>query len=80
MSETLDPAHTFYSTDVAVLIDSYRYRRLGLFCFLFLLHPWQGATDREIKRQYRILSLKYHPDKEGGDPDMFMKIAKAHAA
>ncbi|PIK34673.1 putative translocation protein SEC63-like, partial [Apostichopus japonicus] len=40
----------------------------------------RGASDREIKRQYRILSLKYHPDKEGGDPDMFMRIAKAHAA
>lgn len=33
----------------------------------------------EIKKQYRVLSLKYHPDK-GGDEAMFMKIAKAYSA
>jgi translocation protein SEC63 len=33
----------------------------------------------EIKKQYRLLSLKYHPDK-GGDEVMFMRIAKAYAA
>lgn len=33
----------------------------------------------EIKKQYRLLSLKYHPDK-GGDEVMFMNIAKAYAA
>ncbi|KAH0622196.1 hypothetical protein JD844_024295 [Phrynosoma platyrhinos] len=39
----------------------------------------QGATLPEIKKQYRLLSLKYHPDK-GGDEVMFMRIAKAYAA
>uniref|UniRef100_A0A8C9C7M3 Translocation protein SEC63 homolog n=1 Tax=Phocoena sinus TaxID=42100 RepID=A0A8C9C7M3_PHOSS len=38
-----------------------------------------GATVAEIKKQYRLLSLKYHPDK-GGDEVMFMRIAKAYAA
>uniref|UniRef100_A0A8C5RST3 Translocation protein SEC63 homolog n=1 Tax=Laticauda laticaudata TaxID=8630 RepID=A0A8C5RST3_LATLA len=38
-----------------------------------------GATVSEIKKQYRLLSLKYHPDK-GGDEVMFMNIAKAYAA
>ncbi|KAK1338141.1 hypothetical protein QTO34_001251 [Cnephaeus nilssonii] len=38
-----------------------------------------GATVTEIKKQYRLLSLKYHPDK-GGDEVMFMRIAKAYAA
>ncbi|XP_060093810.1 translocation protein SEC63 homolog [Heteronotia binoei] len=38
-----------------------------------------GATVSEIKKQYRLLSLKYHPDK-GGDEVMFMRIAKAYAA
>ncbi|KAG8582407.1 hypothetical protein GDO81_008037 [Engystomops pustulosus] len=38
-----------------------------------------GATLTEIKKQYRLLSLKYHPDK-GGDDAMFMKIAKAYEA
>ncbi|XP_075718357.1 translocation protein SEC63 homolog isoform X1 [Rhinoderma darwinii] len=38
-----------------------------------------GATVSEIKKQYRLLSLKYHPDK-GGDDAIFMKIAKAYEA
>lgn len=40
----------------------------------------QGASTSEIKRQYRRLSKVYHPDKEGGDQEMFMKIAKAYEA
>jgi translocation protein SEC63 len=38
------------------------------------------ATTAEIKKQYRRLSKVYHPDKQGGDQDMFMKIAKAYEA
>uniref|UniRef100_A0A668TBP3 Translocation protein SEC63 homolog n=1 Tax=Oreochromis aureus TaxID=47969 RepID=A0A668TBP3_OREAU len=38
-----------------------------------------GASLSEIKKQYRVLSLKYHPDK-GGDEATFMRIAKAYAA
>uniref|UniRef100_A0A3P9P5D4 Translocation protein SEC63 homolog n=1 Tax=Poecilia reticulata TaxID=8081 RepID=A0A3P9P5D4_POERE len=38
-----------------------------------------GATVQAIKKQYHLLSLKYHPDK-GGDDVMFMRIAKAYAA
>ena len=34
----------------------------------------------EIKKQYRKLSKVFHPDKQGGDQDMFMKIAKAYEA
>ncbi|XP_033739797.1 translocation protein SEC63 homolog isoform X2 [Pecten maximus] len=40
----------------------------------------RGASDKEIKKAYRAMSLKYHPDKETGDPKKFMKIAKAYAA
>ncbi len=40
----------------------------------------QGASMGEIRKQYRKLSKVYHPDKEGGDQDMFMKIAKAYEA
>ena len=42
-----------------------------------------GATDKEIKKAYRQLSLRYHPDKNPGDKaaeEMFMKLAKAHDA
>lgn len=41
------------------------------------------ATTSEIKKSYRKLSLKYHPDKNPGDKiaeEMFMKIAKAYEA
>lgn len=50
-------------------------------CLLLLKQTFsfQGATVTEIKKQYRLLSLKYHPDK-GGDEVMFMRIAKAYAA
>ncbi|KAK3758267.1 hypothetical protein RRG08_036537 [Elysia crispata] len=40
----------------------------------------RGATDGEIKKAYRKLTLVYHPDKETGDPKKFMRIAKAYAA
>ncbi|MEE6462800.1 hypothetical protein FKM82_001704 [Ascaphus truei] len=43
-----------------------------------VLSLYLGATVSEIKKQYRLLSLKFHPDK-GGDEVMFMRIAKAYA-
>merc|ERR1719161_3449940 len=42
-----------------------------------------GATDKDIKKAYRALSLKYHPDKNPDDPlaaSKFIQITKAHAA
>lgn len=47
-----------------------------VWCGVFV---FQGASLSEIKKQYRVLSLKYHPDK-GGDEATFMRIAKAYAA
>ncbi|XP_064196488.1 translocation protein SEC63 homolog isoform X2 [Anguilla rostrata] len=44
-----------------------------------VLNLHAGANIAEIKKQYRVLSLKYHPDK-GGDEAMFMRIAKAYSA
>lgn len=57
--------------------------KLGLIVFVTYItcgvFVFQGASLSEIKKQYRVLSLKYHPDK-GGDEATFMRIAKAYAA
>ena len=45
-----------------------------------ILELESDATMSEIRKQYRKLSKVYHPDKEGGDQQMFMKIAKAYEA
>jgi translocation protein SEC63 len=39
-----------------------------------------GATQAEIKKSYRKLSLILHPDKETGDEKAFMKLTKAYQA
>lgn len=36
------------------------------------------STNEEIKRQYKQLALKYHPDKFDGDEAMFKKISNAY--
>jgi len=37
----------------------------------------KNATGSEIKKAYRKLAVKHHPDK-GGDPDTFKEISKAY--
>ena len=46
-----------------------------------LLEITQEANEREIKKAFRTLSLKYHPDRNKGNKDaheMFLKINKAY--
>lgn len=38
----------------------------------------EGATEDEIKKAYRKLAHKYHPDKGGGDEDKFKEINEAY--
>jgi DnaJ-related protein SCJ1 len=57
---------------------------------LFILHVQAGkdyykilgvprdATPKQIKKSYRELSLKYHPDKPTGDADKFAEISNAY--
>jgi len=42
-----------------------------------LLGVDKNATDSEIKKAYRKLAMKHHPDK-GGDPDKFKEMTAAH--
>jgi len=37
----------------------------------------KNATDSEIKKAYRKLAMKHHPDR-GGDPDLFKEMTEAH--
>ena len=41
----------------------------------------KGATEREIKKAYKRLAMKYHPDRTSGDKDLeekFKEIQEAH--
>jgi DnaJ-class molecular chaperone len=38
------------------------------------------ANEQDIKRAYRRLASKFHPDKQGGDLETFQKIQKAYDA
>lgn len=38
----------------------------------------RGASDDEIKKAYRKLAHKYHPDKQGGDAEKFKEINAAY--
>ncbi|RHZ35735.1 DnaJ domain-containing protein [endosymbiont GvMRE of Glomus versiforme] len=37
----------------------------------------EGATSEQIEKQYKKLALKYHPDKSGGDTELFKKLENA---
>lgn len=43
-----------------------------------ILEVRKGASDDEIKRAYRRLAQKYHPDKIGGDEKKFKEINEAY--
>eukprot|EP00927_Polykrikos_kofoidii_P048903 TRINITY_DN43072_c0_g1_i1.p1 TRINITY_DN43072_c0_g1~~TRINITY_DN43072_c0_g1_i1.p1 ORF type:complete len:1036 (-),score=219.78 TRINITY_DN43072_c0_g1_i1:105-3212(-) len=36
------------------------------------------ATEKQLKRAYRTMSLKFHPDKEGGSTRAFQRVASAY--
>jgi curved DNA-binding protein len=39
----------------------------------------RNASADEIKRAYRSLAMKYHPDRQGGDDNKFKEIQEAYA-
>merc|ERR1719326_416268 len=45
--------------------------------FYKLLEVDKNAGDSDIKKAYRKLAVKHHPDK-GGDPEKFKEITRAY--
>ena len=45
---------------------------------LDLLGLKRGASDDALKSAYRKLALKHHPDKPGGDAEVFKSITVAY--
>lgn len=39
----------------------------------------QSASEEEIKKAFRTLAHKYHPDKKGGDEKKFKEVSEAYA-
>lgn len=76
--------HCCVSLDYLLIINSlfrvYIYpRNLTITCrksYYDILQVSKGASDDQIKRAYRKLALKYHPDKNQGNEEANKKFAE----
>lgn len=59
-------------------VANYQHEKLATFEPYEILELTPGASEQEIKKAYRKLSLLYHPDKNPTMEHMFMLVSKAH--
>ena len=80
---------SFIGSVIAILCVAYLLVQVSVKSEMAAFDPYvilgvePGTEEKLIKKAYRKLSLKYHPDKNVGDKvaeEMFMKLAKAHDA
>jgi DnaJ-class molecular chaperone len=43
-----------------------------------ILQLEKGASEEEVKKSYKKLAMKYHPDKKGGDAEKFKELGQAY--
>ncbi len=51
----------------------------GMKDYYDILGVSRGASDEDIKKAFRTLAHKYHPDKKGGDERKFKEVSEAYA-
>lgn len=57
---------------------------LSCFGFIFGIDPYdvlnvrKGANEKEVRRAFREMALRFHPDKRPEDPQYFLKIKEAY--
>ncbi|HEV8593486.1 MAG TPA: DnaJ C-terminal domain-containing protein, partial [Pyrinomonadaceae bacterium] len=51
----------------------------GMKDYYQILGVQKGASEEEIKKAFRSLAHKYHPDKKGGDEAKFKEVSEAYA-
>jgi len=64
-----------YNNAKIIIEEPYVYELNDDYKTLKLIPP---QTFKEIKKQYRKLALKYHPDKQTGNHDKFIKITDSY--
>ncbi|KRZ39551.1 DnaJ -like protein subfamily A member 1, partial [Trichinella pseudospiralis] len=73
----------FFSTDLKLKCFLFRHRGLQLTMvkdtkFYDILEVKPGCTEVELKKAYRKLALKYHPDKNPAEGEKFKLISQAY--
>ncbi|CAB4056931.1 SEC63 [Lepeophtheirus salmonis] len=76
---TKDPWRSYKKASKYILL-AFDYEMANFDPYEILEVSYDSTPKEIIKKKYRELSLKYHPDKPTGNEKLFMKLTKAHDA